>query len=220
MHLDRSVCAIKDGFETCFSVAELVHFFCDECVLYWNGDVENTMGGLGPAILQTSRPNVNFLTTEAPILPVMDYEQERKRYISFCGSYCHTCDWFTGRIRRVAQAALDLVDLYGFRRLLEGKVDPENLRLGLEIIANSAICSGCKAEVAENPADDRCKIHQCCFRRGFDQCSECENFPCDLLKNNPGVIKFHCIENLREIQEMGLEKWIDKQWKDYVTSHE
>ena len=65
--------------------------------------------------------------------------------------------------------------------------------------------------IAENPEDDRCKIRQCCFRKGFDLCNECTDFPCDLLKNNPGVIRFHCIENLAEIKEKGIRYWIDKQ---------
>ena len=143
----------------------------------------------------------------------MNYEEEKKRYVSFCGSYCRTCDWFTGKIQRTFQSALDMVEEYGFRKLLEDKVDLENFKAGLKILANSPIDSGCKADIAENPEDDRCKIRQCCFRKGFDLCSECSNFPCDLLKSNPGVIKFHCIENLKEIKEKGIEYWIDKQWR-------
>ena len=54
--------------------------------------------------------------------------------------------------------------------------------------------------------------------RGMNFCIECPDFPCDLLKTHPGVIKFHCIENLIEIREKGLEYWIDKQWRDYIRS--
>ena len=146
----------------------------------------------------------------------MDYEEEKKRYVSFCGSYCHTCDWFTGKIRRTFQAALDMVETYRFRRLLEGKINIENFKLALEILANSGICSSCKAEIKERPEEDRCRIRQCCSRKGYDLCNECPEFPCNLLKNNPGVIKFHCIENLMEIEEKGIEHWINKQWKEYV----
>jgi hypothetical protein len=146
----------------------------------------------------------------------MNYEEEMKRYISFCGSYCHTCDWYTGKIRRIFQNALDMLEEYGFKRLLEGKVDIENLRIGLSILANSGICSGCKAEVAEVPEADRCKIRQCCYRKGFNLCSECPQFPCELLKSNPGVIKFHCIENLMEIKEKGIKHWIDKKWEEHI----
>jgi len=146
----------------------------------------------------------------------MNYNEEKKRYLSFCDSYCHTCDWFTGKIRRTFQSALVMLNEYGFKRPLEGKVDIDNLKKGLQILADSRICSGCKAEVAKSPEEDRCKIRQCCYNKGFDLCSECAEFPCELLKTNSGVIKFHCIENLMEIKEKGLEQWVDKQWKDYV----
>ncbi len=143
----------------------------------------------------------------------MNFEQEKKRYISFCGSYCHTCDWFTGKIRRTFGLALEMLNDYGFARLLDGKVDVANLRKGLEILANSGICPGCKAEVAKDPEKDRCKIRECCSSKGLDLCIECESFPCDELKNNPGVIKFGCIQNLEEIRDRGLEAWIKKQWQ-------
>ena len=147
----------------------------------------------------------------------MNYEEEKRRYVSFCGSYCRTCDWFTGRIRRTFQTALEMVEAYGFGKWLEGKVDTGNLKEALKILANMPIDSGCKADVGENPEDDRCKIRQCCFQKGFDLCNECPEFPCDLLKSNPGVIKFHCIENLIEIKEKGIKYWIDRQLDAHRT---
>ena len=147
----------------------------------------------------------------------MNYEEEKKRYISFCGSYCHTCDWFTGQIRRTASSALGMLEEYGFKKLLAGRVYKGNLELGLRIIADSQICSGCKAEVAKDAEEDRCDIRQCCYRKGFDFCLECPSFACELLEANPGVIKFHCIENLLEIKDKGLENWVDKQWQEFTT---
>ncbi len=140
----------------------------------------------------------------------MNYEQEKKMHISFCGSYCHQCDWHTGRIRRTAQQALDMLREYdGFKRLLEGNVNIDNMMKGLELLAGSSICSGCKAETRPSA---RCEIRTCCSTRGYDLCSECEDFPCETLKTNPGVVKFHCIENLKAMAEIGIEKWIDEQW--------
>ncbi len=147
----------------------------------------------------------------------MNYEEEKRRYVSFCGSYCRTCDWFTGRIRRTFQTALEMVEAYGFGKWLDGKVDTGNLKEALKILANLPIDSGCKADIAENPEDDRCKIRQCCFQKGLDLCNECPEFPCDLLKSNPGVTKFHCIENLIEIKEKGIKYWIDRQLDAHYT---
>ncbi len=139
----------------------------------------------------------------------MRYEEEKRRHLSFCGSYCHTCDWFTGRIKKTAKEMLEIVEEYdGFRRILEGKVDPENFMEGLRLLSETSICSGCKAEMRE-----RCEIVGCCVEKGFDHCDECAEFPCETLKEKPGVIKFHTIENLQEIRKIGIQEWIDKQWQ-------
>jgi len=157
-------------------------------------------------------------------LSAMNYDEEKRRYISYCGSYCRTCDWFTGRIRKTFQAALNMMDTYGFRKLLADRVDLENMKEGLRILANSSIDSGCKADLAERlargekPENDRCKIRQCCHQKGFDLCSECASFPCDLLKSNPGVVRFNCIENLTEIKQIGIEQWLNKYWNGYVKT--
>nr|MDO8134960.1 DUF3795 domain-containing protein [Candidatus Njordarchaeum guaymaensis] len=151
----------------------------------------------------------------------MNYEAEKNRFISYCGSYCKLCDWFTGKIRRASKTTLDLVqDRSVLKRQLEQKgVDFKNLTKGLVTLTESNICPSCKAEVRkERNAEDRCKIRQCCSAKGFTLCSDCEEFPCEALTNNPGVIKYHCVENLKEIREKGLEQWIDKQWKQYAKS--
>lgn len=111
-----------------------------------------------------------------------------------------------------------MIDEYGFKKLLEGKGDIENLKYGLRILTSSGICSGCKAEIKTKPEEDRCKIRQCCYSKGFDLCLKCFEFPCKLLKTNPGVIKFHCIE--KEIKEKGIKDWIDKQWKKFYSQLE
>ena len=75
--------------------------------------------------------------------------EERKRYVSFCGSYCRTCDWFSGKIRHTFQSASCMLEEYGIRKLLEGNVDIENFKEGLRILANTLIDSGCKAEITK-----------------------------------------------------------------------
>lgn len=101
-----------------------------------------------------------------------------------------------------------MLEEYGFKELLKGRVDMENFKEGLRILANTSIDSGCKAEIAKNPEEGRCKIRQCCSGKGLDLCFECPEFPCDLLESNLGVVKFHCIGNFKE---KGIEHWIDKQ---------
>ncbi len=148
----------------------------------------------------------------------MNYAKEKEHHISFCGSYCHICDWHTGRIRKTFQSASDALDLFGFKKLLEGKVDVKNMKLGLDLLSKSGICPGCKADADQAPGKDRCKIRQCAHAKGFDLCSECRSFPCKLLKDNLGVVKFGCIENLRSIKSKGLKRWVDRQWQGHVRS--
>ena len=106
----------------------------------------------------------------------------------------------------------------GFKKWFErGDVDPDNFQQGLKILTESGICSGCKFEIPDYSSgeSDRCDIRQCCSEREFMLCSECEQFPCSKLTENPGVIKWHTIKNLREIEQVGLEQWIDNHWRDY-----
>jgi hypothetical protein len=148
----------------------------------------------------------------------MNYDLEKKYHISFCGSYCHICDWHTGRIRKAFQMASDMIDNLGLKKQLCEEVDIKTFKIGLRNLANSSICPSCKAEVGiHKPGGDRCRIRECCASKGYDLCNECSEFPCDTLKSNPGVIRFHCIENLQEIKEKGIKEWIDLQWKNHVS---
>ena len=124
----------------------------------------------------------------------MSYEEEKRRHVSFCGSYCHTCDWFTGEIRNTAKKMLELVEAYeGFKRVLKGKVDPKDLVESLRLLSETSICSGCKAEMRE-----RCEIVRCCVAEGFDHCNECTEFPCTILQEKPGVKVSHDREPKRD----------------------
>jgi len=142
----------------------------------------------------------------------MNPAEELKRYVSFCGSYCKRCPWFTGELRHIYREASFAFQEYGLERRIKGEVNVEEFRRGLDILKDLGICSGCKLEIKERPEDDRCKIRQCAYRKGYDLCSDCPDFPCETLKSHPGVIKFKCIENLKEIKEIGIERWLDKQW--------
>jgi len=141
----------------------------------------------------------------------MDYEEKKRRYISFFGSYCKKCPWFTSLIRNIFKKAREVFEEYGLNRYIEDEIDVGKFLHALEILGNLGVRSGCKAEIKQKPEEDRCKIRQCAYYRGVQLCVECDNFPCDLLKSHPGVIKFGYIDNLLEIKEKGL-KWLDKQW--------
>jgi hypothetical protein len=147
----------------------------------------------------------------------MNYEKEKEKYISFCGSYCRLCDWFTGRFRMIYEEGLDALRIYKFNKALDDKVDIDNFRRGLEILARSNICPGCKAEAGEDP--DRCEIRACAYNKGFQFCIECGDYPCEILSENPGVKKFGCLENFEDILAKGFKWWIDREWERYVRNN-
>jgi hypothetical protein len=136
---------------------------------------------------------------------MLNREEEIKKYVSFCGSYCRVCDSFTGKKQNAARKALSTVEKRKseFQKLFED----EGIREGIvQVLTKQAswLCPGCKALV-NNPKEAYiCKIRQCCSGRNLDLCSECEEFPCETLVNHPTAIKLHSVENLRKIKEKGI----------------
>lgn len=54
----------------------------------------------------------------------MRYEEEKRMYVPFCGSYCRTCDWFTGKIRETAKEMLKIVEKQNCFELMNVKSFP------------------------------------------------------------------------------------------------
>ncbi len=76
-------------------------------------------------------------------------------------------------------------------------------------------CRGCRLDGRHNS----CDIYACCVTMGGKNfCFECECFPCERLKEfsrfHPGKKFSHfrhiSVNNLVEIQDKGLETWIEK----------
>ncbi|MEO0067968.1 MAG: hypothetical protein ABIK23_02400 [candidate division WOR-3 bacterium] len=64
----------------------------------------------------------------------MNYDEENRWYMSFWGSYCRACNWYTSKIRQVFSSALGLLEEHGFGKLLENKVNRDELKKGLKIL--------------------------------------------------------------------------------------
>lgn len=79
-------------------------------------------------------------------------------------------------------------------------------------------CGGCAA----GPHRAACAIHHCCVtEKGLENCGGCEDFPCTSIIQfayDP-IWRTHLpvLENLRRIQRVGVETWLDEQegyWAD------
>jgi len=88
-------------------------------------------------------------------------------------------------------------------------------------------CLGCRNE---DPTQKRkskwnCKIRVCCLNeKDVLHCGECSEFPClkiskKLIKSHPKDTRFiyrHEIpDNIKEIKELGISKWLEKQNKKW-----
>lgn len=94
-------------------------------------------------------------------------------------------------------------------------------KLGLQ--PEKVTCDGCRnvnghCQVLKNYGfSGNCKIYRCFESKDFDFCSDCPEFPCDLLHPLAhGADKFpHNLKvyNLCMIKKMGLEKWAKEKAK-------
>jgi hypothetical protein len=121
----------------------------------------------------------------------------------------------------MAKKLLYYVERSGSLRLIvenESACDYDEFVKGLKWLASQdKPCRGCRFGGGWSWWPD-CPVRDCVLEKGLDLCCECPSFPCDMLKSNPGVMKFHCIENLEEIKEKGIEHWIDKQLTAYYKA--
>ena len=60
-------------------------------------------------------------------------------------------------------------------------------------------CDGCKSRGRLFPYCNECYIRKCCISRGIDNCSECEKFPCNELKDLFSEFP-EGLENLRNLK--------------------
>jgi len=135
-----------------------------------------------------------------------DYVKESE-LVAYCGIYCRSCDYFTGRIRDSAGQLLDIVKKHGELKLFADSTkafDFENFAKGLEWLYNEI--SPCVGACKGGGGWGECPIRKCCVDKKVRFCYECSQFPCDTLE------KFSKrIETLNEMKKLGLESWIKKQ---------
>jgi hypothetical protein len=142
----------------------------------------------------------------------VEYEEERKKAISYCGTCCLKCDWHSGRIKMAADELLDMIKNRPELRMWckgEEHYDVGNFLKVLEYLSRTGFCRfTCK----QGSGYGGCPVRQCCERKGLAFCYQCNEFPCEIWGKWPfGKEK---IENLKEMKETGAEAWVEKLWKE------
>jgi hypothetical protein len=129
---------------------------------------------------------------------------DKKKFVAPCGLYCGACS---------IRAAYNLKDV----QLLQAMADGVSLYLGHKVEANDLACEGCLSDVVSVSCRE-CKIRDCAFAKGLTRCSECADFPCELVTNfNNDGLPHHSevLKNIRRQKDIGVDSWLaeqDKKW--------
>ena len=138
--------------------------------------------------------------------PIGSFDKEAE-LVAYCGLYCRTCDYFTGKLVEAARQALEVIERHGELKIFAeetGAFDYEELLRGLRWIAREL--GPCVGACRGGGGWGDCPVRRCCIERGVRFCYECDEFPCAAIKQLRG-----CEERLREIRRIGLEAWIKRQ---------
>ncbi|MEI6157456.1 MAG: DUF3795 domain-containing protein [Atribacterota bacterium] len=121
------------------------------------------------------------------------------RLFGVCGLYCGACTHY----RSTQKDGKHLLNEY--------------VRQGGE--AEKFVCGGCQSgQLNPHLACSSCGIRDCVEERGITCCGHCDEYPCPYLitfQNDSRVHHLDILDNMKDIMEMGSEKWLktqDEQW--------
>ncbi len=137
-----------------------------------------------------------FFSTKEVMFNLNGEKMDYKKLTAPCGRDCFNCFFFLASQNE------------------EYKI---NLARKMNLPVEKIVCKGCreiegKCQVLKNYGfSGNCKIYACVKEKGVEFCSDCSDFPCDLLHPLAhGADKFpHNLKvyNLCMIKKMGLEEW-------------
>ena len=117
-----------------------------------------------------------------------------------CGLYCGACGLYRARCDSNPVQLQELLKTLSER----WGVPPEEVD-----------CEGCLSGGKLSPYCRSCQILRCpTTKKGVKRCSDCPDFPCDLITkfNNDGM-RHHAevLDNIRHQQKIGIESWLREQ---------
>lgn len=85
---------------------------------------------------------------------------------------------------------------------------------GLRMAPEKIICDGCSVDDSKNPRliDSNCKVRLCSIARKISSCAQCEDFPCDSIKDR--------MVDRREIETQLKIEISDSDYENYVKPYE
>jgi len=125
-----------------------------------------------------------------------------------CGLFCGTdCEVYRAAHSKDIQVKKRMTEV--LEQELRIKLDPYSLQ-----------CEGCQGSEEKMWFECRiCLIRRCGKSHGVKICTECSHYPCPVMElwlyeSN------YSPKNLREISELGLDRWINKKSDEMITKAE
>lgn len=125
-------------------------------------------------------------------------DQKKITTAAVCGLFCEGCGLYIA-----SQEDEKRLEKIGERY----KMSPEEVR-----------CEGCGSQKL-GPYCRTCKMKPCAKNKGVNFCSECDEFPCQLIndfQSQPQVAhRIELFESLKRIKDVGYDAWYEEMIKHY-----
>jgi len=128
----------------------------------------------------------------------MNHSSEKQNLLkaAVCGLYCNACSVFIGTTE-----------------------DPKRLEIFAQRSGQAVsdfYCEGCRSGKLSSYCKT-CTIKKCAGEKSIEFCSECNEYPCEMLKSFQAKLphRIELFESLDSIKELGVEKWTEKMHADY-----
>ena len=121
-----------------------------------------------------------------------------------------------------SKAAVCGLNCYACTLYIATREDPERLKTlaaRFQMSEDEIKCYGCRSE-KRGPYCGKCKMAACAADRNIDFCSECNDYPCDALKQFQSE-RPHRIElwdDLERIKTIGYAQWLEESTANYTCS--
>ena len=145
-------------------------------------------------------------------------KNKEKELTAYCGLYCGDCIRYKSKASELARNLRDELQRVQFDKYAEVKsISVEEFRHYKECVEVLGAIAGlqCNNTCRGGGCPTfKCKIIECCTKKGFAGCWECDEF--EQCSEHDFLEPFHGDlpkKNLRRIREFGLEEWLENREK-------
>lgn len=137
--------------------------------------------------------------------------------VGYCGIYCGACARWREHeaVKGCAAILAEIVECHNFKDLAShhgAEFDYKEFRKGLDFLARNDTWFVCQKSCRDDEAKAGCPLRKCCNSRGLDVCFECDEFPCDRMKEMAAAAEGEWVRPLMEAgkgyRELGKTEWL------------